>query len=85
MAKSQEDIYKERLNKLKAEKERTLIIVPDVEVSKDKEIIVADQGSKIAAWRGQRLTSQSPEVEQQHKNSNRSNSKSNSKNSSKIR
>lgn len=60
MAKSQEDIYKERLNKLKAEKERTLIIVPDVEVSKDKEIIVADQGSKIAAWRGQRLTSQSP-------------------------
>jgi len=64
MAKSQEDINRERLDKLKIEKDRTLIVVPDVEVSRDKEAIVVDKGSKEAAWKGQRLTTQSPEVEQ---------------------
>ena len=54
MAKSKEDVYKERLNKLQTEKERTLITVPDAEVSKDKESIVTDTGPKVAPWKGQR-------------------------------
>jgi hypothetical protein len=60
MAKSQEDIYTDRLEKLKAEKDRKFTTSPDVTVEKDQEVITTDKGPVDAPWKKQKLTAGSP-------------------------